>query len=216
MQQYQTFANHSAKQYQGNRAELLELVEIPAGARILDLGCAQGDLGELLKKQCEVEVIGIELNPDLAQIAARKLDSVFVGDIEQIELPYPHGYFDVLIFADVLEHLKDPWNTLARYKHYLKPSGMVILSIPNIRRFRIIIELLRGNFRYTDYGLMDHTHLHFFTYNEIKHMLNSAGFSIKKIQRNFQARLPLKIANCLLLNSLREFMVYQYHICASL
>jgi len=160
--------------YQYVRPEVAGLV--PAQARrILDIGCSQGNLGALLKAQDQQrEVVGIELDPMSAAAALSKLDNVLVGDVEKMSLDFPVGYFDCIIMADVLEHLFNPWDTLLYLKKFLHPQGCLILSIPNVRNFTILNQLINdGQWSYQEAGILDRGHLRFFTVHGLKEMLVS-------------------------------------------
>ncbi|QSZ27972.1 glycosyltransferase [Aceticella autotrophica] len=172
---------YSHSYYFFKRPEILN--KIPLKARnILDVGCGAGALGLELKNRKYVKVVGIELNNDIAKIAKNVLDDVIVGDIESLAFNYPENYFDTIILADVLEHLRDPWSTLTKMKRYLKDDGIFIVSIPNINHISIILKLLGGNFEYEDAGLLDKTHLRFFTKNTILQAFRESKFEILNIE----------------------------------
>jgi 2-polyprenyl-3-methyl-5-hydroxy-6-metoxy-1,4-benzoquinol methylase len=155
---------------------------VPAGAnRILDVGCAAGATGmELINRQ-DCELYGIEMQPEPASLAAQFYKAVHVEDVELFELPYPDHYFDAILFADVLEHLKDPWGTIRRYSRCLKPGGAIVASIPNVSHAEVLIQLLQGYWSYTDAGLLDRTHLRFFTRHTIKSLFPEDSFSIEQM-----------------------------------
>ncbi|MDN5316594.1 MAG: hypothetical protein PWR08_718 [Thermoanaerobacterium sp.] len=172
---------YSHSYYFFKRPEILN--KIPLKARnILDVGCGAGALGLELKNRKDVNVVGIELNSNIAAIAKNVLDDVIVGDIESLAFDYPEKYFDTIILADVLEHLRDPWSTLTKMKRYLKDDGIFIVSIPNINHISIILKLLGGNFEYEDAGLLDKTHLRFFTKNTILQTFRECNLEILNIE----------------------------------
>jgi len=114
----------------------------------------------MLLNQCEI--VGIEFNKLSAQTAKNYCKEVILGDIESIELTKEYdNYFDFVIFADVLEHLKEPLNAINKFKRYLKDDGFFIISVPNISNWRMRVKFLFGNFQYEDYGILDNTHLRF-------------------------------------------------------
>ena len=149
--------------------------------RVLDIGCATGYLAkEFRKNGCHV--LGIEMDEEAAKVAGQYCDDILVGDVEQIRrLPYPEGSFDIIVYADVLEHLKRPDLVLLRFKKYLSKSGQLIVSVPNIAYFTIRLKLLLGRFEYGEKGILDTTHLRFFTLNSIKKMLYECSYRITKI-----------------------------------
>lgn len=145
---------------------------------VLDVGCAEGALSEkMLLNQCEI--VGIEFNKLSAQTAKNYCKEVILGDIEFIELTKEYdNYFDFVIFADVLEHLKEPLNAINKFKSYLKDDGFFIISVPNISNWRMRMKFLFGNFQYEDHGLLDKTHLRFFNYKSTKKLISDAGLEI--------------------------------------
>lgn len=166
--------------YEGINPYILSL--IPADARrVLDVGCGSGLLGKELKAKGVDHVTGIEVNPEAASRAKAHLDRVLVGDVEQIEVGFSEGEFEWIIFGDVLEHLRDPWQLLKRYRQYLSPGGRVVASIPNVAYFEVIKGLLGGHWNYTEVGVLDATHLRFFTLHEIKKMFLISGYKIISI-----------------------------------
>jgi 2-polyprenyl-3-methyl-5-hydroxy-6-metoxy-1,4-benzoquinol methylase len=161
------------------RPEVVEQIE-PRGLRILDVGCAAGEMGALMLEQGAREVVGLEVHPEAVAEAKTRLTAVHPVDLEDpFELPYPDGHFDRMAFADVLEHLRDPAALLVRLERYLAPDGVIVCSIPNIRHESVLVPLLvHGRFPYVDEGILDRTHLRFFTAVEIAALLDEAGFSL--------------------------------------
>ncbi len=152
------------------------------GLSILDVGCGAGYIGAAFKeKGCYA--VGIEADEKRASQAAKILDKVIVSDIEDIpSLPFPKHSFDIIICADVLEHLKRPDKMLVSLKSYVKEKGIVLISVPNIARIDMRLRLLRGIFRYENGGTMDKTHLRFFTKSTIHELLRMCGYEITKSQ----------------------------------
>ncbi|MCL4423914.1 MAG: glycosyltransferase [Firmicutes bacterium] len=163
--------------YEGVNPYILSLV--PSNVqRVLDVGCGSGLLGKELKAKGVAHVTGIEINPEAANRAKVHLDRVLVGDVEKLEVDFSEGEFDWIIFGDVLEHLRDPWQLLNRYRRYLSPAGQVVASIPNVAYFEVIKGLLGGQWNYTQAGVLDATHLRFFTLLEIKKLFSWTGYKI--------------------------------------
>ena len=151
---------------------------IDGGETVLDVGCATGYLSvELKKKDCKV--IGLEVDPEMAEEARLYCEEVILGNAENIELPYKE-YFDVILYADVLEHLRNPLEVLIRFKRYLKKNGYIVVSIPNVANWWIRFSLLFGKFNPSSKGcaILDPGHLRFFTLKTIREMLEKAGFKI--------------------------------------
>lgn len=134
-------------------------------------------------KENGTRVSGIEAFPEAAEQAKEKLDHVVLGDIETMEMPYEEEQFDCVIFGDVLEHLFDPWAVIEKVKPYIKHNGVILASIPNVAHISVLAPLLAGNWSYTEYGLLDKTHIRFFTFNEMLRMFLKAGYSISKVDR---------------------------------
>lgn len=179
-----------ASYYRKERAEVAAL--IPAEAlRILDIGCGGGHLGKLLKEQAPSrEVWGVELNREASEEAAKWLDHVHVADACQWDPPVEKGYFDAIVFADVLEHLADPQTVLERYIPWLKPQGVVILSIPNVRFWAVVKHLTEGCWTYQEEGILDRRHLRFFTWREAKRLLEGCGLDPEVVHGNLDPRCP--------------------------
>jgi len=149
--------------------------------KVLDVGCATGQVAKkLIENKCEV--VGIEIDDESAQLAKKYCKDVIIGDIETLEtLPYPEKYFDVIIFADILEHLKDPQAVLLKLKKYLRKDGYILCSIPNIAHIYIRLNLLLGKWEYRDAGILDRTHLRFFTRKTAIKLIEQAGYKIVEI-----------------------------------
>jgi len=193
------------------RQELINLVQGRDNV-VLDIGCGEGETGYELKKQGKaMEVIGIELVEEAARHAKNKLDRVIVGDIEKLELPFAKEYFDCILMGDVLEHLIDPWSCLKRLKEYLKPSGSVIASIPNVNHWRVLKNLiLHDKWEYVTAGTLDRTHLRFFTKKTIIRMFTECGYGITYLGKNSSAKPGVRLFDRLTIESFERFLAGQY------
>lgn len=193
------------------RDEFLDLV--PQGTRrLLDVGCGAGGLSSQLKEK-GVEVVGVEKSEKLYFLAKEKLNAVILGDIENLELNYPEGYFDCIMYADILEHLTEPLNILEKHKIYLQKDGCVIASVPNVRYYKIILRLiLSGAWDYNDAGMLDRTHVRFFGLINIIELFEKAGYEIVEIRRNVIAARGFRVLNFIFFNKLKDFLTYQYYI----
>jgi len=150
--------------------------------KVLDVGCGRGNFGKSLKQIRSIEVWGIEPVASAAAEAATKLDHVIEG-IFAPESDLPQGSFDAIFFNDVLEHLVDPAAALLLAATLLKPGGVVIASIPNIRHFQAQWEVVvRGEWPERDSGIFDRTHLRFFTRKSIAKLFAASGFAVEKIE----------------------------------
>ena len=212
--------------YENVRNDLIPL--IPNDARcILEVGCASGMTGRELKRRNGAFVAGIELNANAATAAKNVLDDVVHGDIEKIDLPYRDSSFDCILFADVLEHLIDPLSTLIKVRRLLKKGGSVVASIPNVQFHGVIHQLIEGNWTYEKEGILDETHLRFFTYKEIEKMFSQAGYSIQKVEEVLDPQYEkFSLNNTTALNfgrtqikdlspeEIKRFFVFQYQVIA--
>lgn len=179
---------HFNPSYIGPRNDIVKLIP-NRFKRILDVGCSTGVLGESIKREIDAEVIGIEVDEEMANIAKEKLDCVIVCDVDKINLldHFSPNYFDCIIFADVLEHLKDEWKVLKRSVNLLNENGIIIASIPNVRHYSTIFSLVfRGIWPYRERGIHDRTHLRFFTLKNIKEMFRDAALEITRIERKYR------------------------------
>ena len=167
--------------YDHPRPEIAMLITPTDGISVLDIGCGGGGLGSLLRPKGASRLVGIELNPVAAERARTIYDEVLVGNIEQLNFPWEPQSFDCIVCADVLEHLIDPWSLLTRLHSLIKPTGYIVASIPNIRNRGVIAEILMGYFRYRDAGILDNTHIRFFTFNSAVHMFHQSGYTITSI-----------------------------------
>jgi 2-polyprenyl-3-methyl-5-hydroxy-6-metoxy-1,4-benzoquinol methylase len=131
----------------------------------------------------------MEVDPAAATRAREWCDEVVVGDVEAVELPFDPGSFDVLLCADVVEHLRDPVLFLQRTRAVLRRGGRLVLSTPNIANWSIRMCLLVGRFRYTDRGILDRTHTHFFTRRSLIECLDAAGYHVEHL--DFTVPVPL-------------------------
>lgn len=200
--------------YQCIRCDVVDLVE-KGTKRVLDVGCAFGITGELLKEKGIEEVVGIEVQPHACEEASKRLDKVIMGNVQDLTLPYKDGYFDCIIYADILEHLIDPWSVLKRQNRLLKKGGHVVASIPNVRHYRVIKKLKSGRWDYEEKGVLDSTHVRFFTLESIKKMFRDAGYDIERIEYKISASNNRKLLNKILRGRLNESLSEQFLVRAA-
>ena len=146
--------------------------------KILDVGTASGYLGKILRGKGH-SVSGIENDTAAADKAKGYYDSFQLADLESYEFPYRRE-FDYILFADVLEHLRDPAAVLRKCLPALKESGKIVISVPNVANLAVRLSLLFGRFDYMDRGILDRTHLRFFTLRSLHKMLS--GVSCKALR----------------------------------
>lgn len=156
---------------------------IADNSSVLDIGCATGFLGEYLIKHKGCTVDGVDLGIEEAREAKKKLRNVYIGDIEDKEtIRKITGKYDVVNASAIIEHLKDPWIALKSWKKFLKKDGHIIVSTSNIAHFSTRLHLIKGKFEYQEYGILDNTHLRFFTYESFQKLLTDCGYRIDSVQ----------------------------------
>ena len=163
---------------ESSHAKLLKLVG--TNKKVLEMGCATGYVSKMMKEKLNCYVTGIEIDPDAAKEAEKHCEKVIVGDIEEMDFSTTLGKerFDVITFGDVLEHLNDPSKILKALYPFLVDDGYILASIPNIAHISVALELLEGKFEYRSLGLLDDTHIRFFTKKSILSLFRKAGYEI--------------------------------------
>src|SRR5581483_5382636 len=162
--------------YNQARREVAELVPSRC-RRVLEVGCGSGELGRLLSSRGR-SVTGIELVPEMAERARRWLDCVVTADVELDGFPFPPASFDAIIFADVLEHLVDPWRVLREAVETLTEDGVIVASIPNVQNVDVLRRLFFGRWDYRERGILDFGHLRFFTLQSIRSLFAQADLTV--------------------------------------
>ena len=162
--------------------------------RVLELGCAGGMFGHTLKQRYPAaQVVGVEAGHGAAAKAATRLDRVIGKRIEDVDYAaegFAPGEFDLVVAADVLEHLVNPWDALNRVRPYIAPGGRLVASIPNVRNLQVVTGLaLNGRFEYQERGLLDITHLRFFTFEDIRAMFAGTGYALETFLINISPPL---------------------------
>jgi GT2 family glycosyltransferase/2-polyprenyl-3-methyl-5-hydroxy-6-metoxy-1,4-benzoquinol methylase len=174
------------------QTRLFELFGHPP-RRLLDIGCGTGATGAAVKQAYPgAKVWGIEVNRAAAAVAAKRIDHALAGKFEDVDLDaagITPGSLDTVIVADVLEHMYDPWGVLVRLKPYLTPDAQIIASIPNIRNLVVMEELAKGNWRYEEWGLLDITHIRFFTLREVRRFFHETGYRVSLTRFQIDPRL---------------------------
>jgi 2-polyprenyl-3-methyl-5-hydroxy-6-metoxy-1,4-benzoquinol methylase len=201
--------------YKNVRSDILPLIPPEAG-KVLDVGCGAGNTVAWLRSIRNVTWAGgVEIHPDAAAEARCKLDTVYTTGVEDLELPLAEGSLDLILCLDILEHLVDPWMVVKRLYRLLRPGGTLIASLPNVRNKRVVFPLLfKGSWKYRDFGVLDRTHLRFFTRKSAIDMLTSAGFSIDGIEvtGGYTRGTAGKVLKRVLPEVIQSFLIRQYVI----
>lgn len=214
---------------QSNNSSHMHIVHmISHGATVLDVGCACGDLGKYLVEHSNCVMYGIEGNAQSVEIARQTKAYIYVEhmdlDDHNAKLCFHATFFDYIVFGDVLEHLRDPQKTVQFFLPFLKHNGCMIISLPNIAHGSIITQLLTNKFEYTDCGLLDRTHIYFFTLESIAKLTASLGLKIltsKKTIISLPGMPPSNLLSALpssvvaYINANPQAYVWQYVFAAS-
>jgi SAM-dependent methyltransferase len=150
----------------------------PTG-RLLEIGCGNGDTSAyaLAQRKCGCAV-GVELCRQPGLEAAARLSAVFIGNIESLELPYAHNYFDILILSEILEHVTNPHSVLTRLRPLLREGAIVLAGSPNVAHYSVLLMLLSGRWDYRPSGILDDTHLRWFTPHSYRRLFEDCGYSV--------------------------------------
>jgi 2-polyprenyl-3-methyl-5-hydroxy-6-metoxy-1,4-benzoquinol methylase len=193
METKQNFTRNLGDVYKndGNRP-LLNLAPSTA-RRVLDVGCGAGDNARMFRRQSpEVHIIGITLSPAEAQLARRYIQEVHVADLETTDFEFlGTDRFDLVIFSHVLEHLRYPDVVLQTLSERVEPNGHFLIAVPNVVEWRNRVRMLRGMFDYEDGGVMDRTHLRFFTWRTINSLLLEPLEEFELITKRADGAVPL-------------------------
>lgn len=155
---------------------------IPDKTRVLDIGCSSGNFGEVLIKNKQCIVDGVEINQEDRALASKKLNKVYDFNIENSFPEELRNVYDFVYFGDVLEHLIYPVRALKNSTQLLNDHGVILFSIPNMSHLLTRINILAGKFGYGETGLLDKTHLHFYDFKEVSRIFNEAGLKIDKVE----------------------------------
>jgi GT2 family glycosyltransferase/2-polyprenyl-3-methyl-5-hydroxy-6-metoxy-1,4-benzoquinol methylase/glycosyltransferase involved in cell wall biosynthesis len=157
---------------------------VPEGAKVLEVGCAHGAFSHALKRLKKCRVVGVEIDAGSAETAKARTDALLIGDIAQLlkdgALP---ADFDVVIAADVLEHVADPVEVLRGLSKLLTPGGALLCSIPNVAHMSVVLSLMKGTFPRTREGLLDATHIHFFGEADVLQLFRTSGYAVRIVDR---------------------------------
>jgi O-antigen biosynthesis protein len=220
-------ARYEEKYQDRPRLDLIGLLDFPFQT-VLEVGCGSGATARAIKERfSSIAYLGIEIDQMAAAGARESIDRVLTGDIEKMNLDYydiRRDSIDLVICADVLEHLYDPWKVLRMLHPYLRADGRIIASIPNIQNIRVIQSLIKGRWAYANMGLLDATHIRFFTLAEIGKLFGVSGYAAEHIISILDVEFPregpwprdLDLGNVLLRNvnqdQVQQLFTFQYLI----
>jgi SAM-dependent methyltransferase len=204
------YGDKPSSYFQGARHDIITDLPHSPKLAILEIGCGIGATLELAKRQNKARLtVGVEVDQVSAAIAREHVDTVIEGNIESVELPFPHAHFDVLIMSEVLEHLIDPWMTVGKLRPLLKVGGLLYASSPNVAHISILRQLLRNRFDYGESGITDWTHLRWFTSSTYRQMIEGAGFRVHWVRAISPPTRKQRIVNALTLGFLSHIFVAQ-------
>lgn len=203
--------------YTHNREEVMALVQ-HAPKRLLDVGCGEGRFATALSQQFGAEAWGIEMDERAAVEARKTMHQVLHGTFEAVGSQLPRGYFDAVFFNDVLEHMVDPWQTLRDIQPFLAPGARVYASIPNFLFAENILLLFKSkDWVYTESGILDRTHMRFFTKKSIVKMFEDCGYRVQTCAPlNAIDSFKWRMMTAVTFGYTRDFLPMQYGIVAQL
>lgn len=210
--------------FANTKTNLLEL--IPHRLRngnLLEIGAAGGNTLIYAKENGYAKnIYGIELcKLENSNQTSNLFSDFIIANIEEVELPYKKETFDIILCGDVLEHLVDPYNIVRKLSYYLKDDGVFIASIPNIRKLSILYDIfIKGDFKYTEHGILDKTHLRFFTKKNMIELFENNGYTVMNvvasnkcdIKRYCKQLRIFKLIKCMLSAIFTEFSTLQYYL----
>ncbi len=168
--------------YQQNRLEMLNFIPLNS-KKILDIGCGEANFSSILKEKLQAEVWGIEMNESAANLARKKIDQVLLGDAVIHLDSLDDNYFDCIILNDILEHLIDPYSFLEKLKTKLSQDAVIVFSVPNVRYLLNLKNLIiKKDWHYENEGVLDKTHLRFFTKKSLINTFNQLNFNVVEIK----------------------------------
>jgi 2-polyprenyl-3-methyl-5-hydroxy-6-metoxy-1,4-benzoquinol methylase len=206
----QAYGSKSDGYFTGVRRDFLDLLSPSGSARILEIGCGAGETGAaaIAAGLCE-SYHGVEIAPQAAEIARGRLTEVLEGNVEQLELPWADQSFDAVLMSEVLEHLIDPWAVVERVAAKLKPGAIVLASSPNVAQFSVLSGLLKDRWELTETGVMDRTHLRWFTAGSYRQMFEEAGIQVDTVRAMAEPGTGARAFNLLTLGRLRHLTMRQ-------
>jgi len=193
------YSAKSGRYFTGVRRAFLDALPANPGARLLELGCGNGNTAACARAEGKCGwCCGVELCEAPAAEARSKLDHVVVGDIENLVLDLPPASLDVLLMSEVLEHLRDPAAVLSKLRPLLRPGAIVLAGSPNVCHYSVLLMLLRGRWNYEREGIMDETHLRWFSPVTYRRLFEEAGYVVGHVGPASPLHKKARLVNALL------------------
>lgn len=211
------YSNKPRQYFAGARKRFIDDLPFNPAARLLEIGCGNGDTAAYAKLSGKCGyAAGVELCREAAEEAMNRMDHVVIGDVEQLELPFPPVHFDVLILSEVLEHLRDPWRVLHRLRAYLVPGARLHSGSPNVAHWSIPLMLTHGRFDYNMVGILDKTHLRWFTPSTYRELFEDCGYRVEFVGPASPLRRKARVFDWLTRGRLQHLLHTQIYIRARL
>jgi SAM-dependent methyltransferase len=206
----EAYRDKQADYFGGVRRDFLDLLPRSGTVDVLEIGCGSGETGAaaIAAGLCR-SYSGVELAPQAAAMARTRLNTVIEGNVEQMELPWPDGHFGAVLMSEVLEHLIDPWTVVKRVAAKLQPGALVLASSPNVAQMAIVRGLLSDRWELTEAGVMDRTHLRWFTQGSYRQMFEDAGIRIDEVRAMAPPGPFGSLFNAVTFNRLRHLTMRQ-------
>ena len=184
--------------------------------KVLEVGCATGATGKMLLETGKARwVTGIEYVPEYGKAARSVLNEVYIGNVEEMMFSWGRKQFDCFIFGDVIEHMSDPWRVLKRLRPFLSDEGIAVASVPNVKHWPVISDLVfHDNWKYAESGVLDITHLRFFTRTTAARLFRETGYAVQSIKPYFNGRrysIPNKLTFGIFAGFLAQRWMIQMH-----
>ncbi len=183
-----------------NNIDRIQLEMIPAGSRVLEIGCATGHLSEYLIEEKNCRIVAVEADPEQAAVAETRGATVISGYVDHADTQarihrHTEGNkpFDVVFMSQVIEHLADPEPMLVKIRDWLGDGGVLVVSTCNIAHWKCRLRLLGGRWEYEDYGIFDRDHLRFFTLKSFPVLLQKCGYQVQECEFSFEDICPFKV-----------------------
>ncbi|MEA2112504.1 MAG: class I SAM-dependent methyltransferase [Patescibacteria group bacterium] len=169
---------------------VLELCGDVKSKRILDIGCADGYLGSKFKEKEANKVVGIDISENQIKEARKKLDEAISLDVQEEKIPFDDNYFDIVLITEVIEHLFNPKKVIKKIKRVLNDDGFAVITTPNFLVFSNRFKMFFGKFDYTETGVFDKGHVHFFSHSSLLNFVRENGFKVTEQNNLMHPKIP--------------------------